>query len=194
VPAVAALVLIACVQGASVLLLVAGRRHQRDRRELVHHLGRHGILSRRAARVVSRALPVASIAVGAAVLALPTITVLFAPAAWSVVQRVMAGLEALLYLAFLGYLAVLQRRAPGLNCGCLGAGDERTDRSIARAGVIVAAAVLIAAGLPLAKATTVTGWPALYLLATAVGAFAGALAAGLPDQRRGIEQKGGWPA
>jgi len=195
-PAIAALVLIVCVQGAAVLLVVSGRRHQRNRRELVHHLVRHRVLPQWAIRVVSRALPAVSIAVGAAALLLPTMAVLLAPPTWLSTQRAVAGVEAMLYLAFLGYLALLRRRAPQEQCGCLGSAEERTSTAIIRASVIGVAAVLIAVGLPGAQLSTVEGWPALYLLATAVGAFAGVLAGGLVDfhARTGIGAKKGWPA
>jgi hypothetical protein len=189
-------VLIVCVQGAAVLLVTSGRRHQRNRRELVHHLGRHRVLSRRAARVVSRVLPAVSIAVGAAALLLPTVAVLLAPATWLSTQRAVAGIEAMLYFAFLGYLALLRRRAPQEKCGCLGSADERTSIAIIRASVIGVAAVLIAAGLPGAELSSLEGWSKLYLLATAVGAFAGVLAGGFTDfhARTGIGAKKGWPA
>ena len=195
-PAIAALVLIVCVQGAAVLLMVSGRRHRRNRRELVHHLGRHRVLSHRAARVVSRALPAVSVAIGAAVLLLPTMAVLIGPATWLSTQRVVAGIEAMLYLAFLGYLALVRRRAPLEKCGCLGSADESTSTAIIRASVIAVAAVLIAVGLPGAKVSTVEGWSTLYLLATAVGVLAGVIAGGFTDNRAraGIGSKEGWPA
>jgi len=166
-----ALTLIVGVQAAAALLVVSAYRHRRDRPGLAHLLVRHRVLPRWAVPPVSCALPAGSLLVGAAALAAPSVAAVAAPALWSATQRVAAALVAALYVAFLGYLAVLRRRAPGQPCGCLGS-DERTEVALLRAAVAGTVATLAAIPGPLAPLTAVPGWPPLYLMATAVGGLA----------------------
>jgi hypothetical protein len=175
----AALLLIIVQQGAATLLLVAGRRHQRHRSVLVHHLRVHRVLPRRWIGPVGRALPISSIAIGAVVLAVPLVTSVLAPGRWPEAARLAAGLVATTYLTFLIYLYALRRRAPDVPCGCLGSPGERTDHSIVRAATVVLACAAAVLPIPLRSVSQVPGFPVLILIATALGAAAAAGAAAL---------------
>jgi hypothetical protein len=170
-PGIAALLLVTAAQAGAALLAASGLRHGRRRRELVHHLRRHRVVPDRSVALVSRAVPVVSVAVGGAALALPTLAAGLAPSGWLPVQRLVTGAQGLVFLGFLGYLVLLHRRSPAESCGCLGASDERPGTATVRAGglALVALATAVAAG-PL---TGISGWPSLYLLATVSGALAG---------------------
>jgi hypothetical protein len=188
VTAIAALLLVTAAQTGAALLLVAGWRHGQRRRELVHHLRRHGVVPDRAVYPVSRAVPAASVSVGVAALALPTLAAGLAPSAWLPVQRLVAGAQALVFLGFLGYLVALHRRSPGQDCGCLGATDERTGTAIVRAAAL--ALVASATGFLVPPLATIPGWPALYLLATVLGASAGVFWATHAAHRQPVDSKG----
>ena len=187
-PALAALLLVTAAQTGAALLVVSGLRHGRHRSELVHHLRRHRVVPDRAVYPLSHAVPLGSVAVGAAALGLPTLVAGLAPAAWLPVQRAVAGAQALVYLVFLGYLVLLRVRAPGESCGCLGAAEGRAGAAIARAAGL--AAVTLAAGLAARPVTSVAGWPSRYLLATAIGVLAGAFWAVHAAHRQPIDTKG----
>lgn len=98
--------------------------------------GLRAVLGRPAlARGVVRGAGVAEVAVAAALLAVP------AP--------VGGVASAVLGLAFVGYLARLRHVAPGASCGCAGGGTAPvTWRSFARAGLVAASGVVVAAGTP----------------------------------------------
>jgi hypothetical protein len=162
----AALILLAAVQGGSTLLIVAGRRHRRDR-ALRHHLRAHGVLPRWTYAPVAAVLPPLEIVIGSAGVVAPVVSAAAARAA-------AAGI-AVTYLLFAAYLAVLRRRDPAATCGCLGAADERPGRSLLRAGVLAGAAAACASpGLLLALAA-VPGRPLLAVLTAVIGAGAAVL-------------------
>jgi len=169
VAAPAALLLLTVVEGAAALLLFSGLRHLRNRSLLVHHLRVHQVAPRWSITPVARALPATSLLVGGVAIAAPLLAAAVAPGRWPAAARGVAAGTAVVYLMFLAYLSLLHRRDPAAPCGCLGSGDERTDRSLVRAAVLAAASVLAASPWLLPALTAVSGWRLLVPLASAIG-------------------------
>ncbi|MBP2477487.1 hypothetical protein JOF53_006359 [Crossiella equi] len=124
----------------ALLLLVAGVGHLRDLRLFLATLRAQRLLPAGLHQPVSLLTPVAELLAGVlAVVAVPW------AGAWPLLVP-----QAVLYLLFSGYLAVLVRTRPGTPCGCFGARTPATWATAARAvlGAVATAATAVLPPVP----------------------------------------------
>lgn len=132
--AIAEVALVLAMAGGT-LLLAAGGSHALHPRRLRMTLAAHALLPSRWQPVITRGLPAVEVLIGATVtVALLTDTAI----------PLVFGAQALIFTAFLVYLALLRRYVPGAECGCFGHAETVGPLSLLRATCFASCSFAIA--------------------------------------------------